>query len=166
MEPQPPPGNDVLIVEDQPDLRESLADLLELQGYRVDTAANGQEALAHLRGASPPQVILLDLRMPVMDGWAFRHEQQQSPALAVIPVVVVSGEADVGKEARALHAAGHLVKPIDLEALLDLLTRYCQKPAEGLDSPASGELTAPSSRADSNPQGDHAITPCPTRILP
>jgi CheY-like chemotaxis protein len=130
MTPQSPHGSDVLIVEDQPDLRESLADLLELEGYRVDTAANGQEALARLRGASPPQVILLDLRMPVMDGWAFRQEQQQSPALAVIPVVVVSGEADAGKEAAVLHAAGHLAKPIDLEKLLDLLTRYCRTPAE------------------------------------
>jgi CheY-like chemotaxis protein len=138
MEPQPPPRNDVLIVEDQPDLRETLADLLELHGYRGDTAGNGREALAHLRASSPPQVILLDLRMPVMDGWAFRHEQQQSPALAVIPVVVVSGEVDAGKEAAALHAAGHLAKPIDLEKLLDLLTRCCQKPAAGLSSPANG----------------------------
>ena len=130
MEPQPLQGSDVLIVEDQPDLRESLADLLELEGYRVDTAANGQEALAHLHGASPPQVILLDLRMPVMDGWAFRHEQQQSAALAVIPVVLVSGEADISKAAAALHAVGHLAKPVEREKLLDLLTRYCQKPVQ------------------------------------
>lgn len=126
MEPQ---GSEVLIVEDQPDQRETLAELLQMAGYRTVTAANGQEALAHLRRAAPPQVILLDLQMPVMNGRTFRSEQEQSPALAVIPVVVVSGEADLGDVAAAMHAAGHLAKPVDMEKLLRLLTRYCQKPA-------------------------------------
>src|ERR1043166_8528969 len=64
MAPAPPPAPEVLIIEDQFDLRETLADLLELEGYRVQTAANGQEALDHLHRAARPQVILLDLRMP------------------------------------------------------------------------------------------------------
>jgi CheY-like chemotaxis protein len=129
MKPHEMQGSDVLIVEDQPDLRETLADLLELEGYRIDTAANGQEALAHLRRGTPPQVILLDLRMPVMDGPAFRSEQQQSPTLRVIPVVVVSGEANLDQEAAAMQAAGHLPKPIDVEKLLHL-ARYCHTPGQ------------------------------------
>jgi len=130
MDSQPPQGTDVLIVEDQPDLRDSLADLLEMEGYRVDTAANGQEALTHLQRSCPPHVILLDLRVPVMDGRAFRHEQERSPALALIPVVVLSGEADAGHQAAALNAAGRLTKPVDLQKLLDLLTRYCRAPGD------------------------------------
>lgn len=119
-----PSEPDVLIVEDQPDLRETLADLLAMKGYRVATAANGQEALEQLRHSSPPHVILLDLRMPVMNGWSFRQEQQASPSLAVIPVVVLSGEADVEEAATTLQAAGHLTKPIDLDELFALLDRY------------------------------------------
>jgi CheY-like chemotaxis protein len=131
MKPQATQGSHVLIVEDQPELRETLAELLESEGYRTDTAANGQEALAHLRSHSPPQVILLDLQMPVMTGRTFRSEQEQSPVLAVIPVVVMSGEANLGEAAAAMHAAAHLSKPIDLEKLLFLLTRYCPKPGSG-----------------------------------
>jgi CheY-like chemotaxis protein len=124
--PELPADEEVLIVEDQADLRETLADLLVLEGYRVATATNGQEALDHLRSHVPPQVILLDLRMPVMNGWTFLQEQQQSPALAPIPVVVISGEAQVADKAAALGAADHLTKPVDLTALFQLLERYCR----------------------------------------
>jgi two-component system, chemotaxis family, chemotaxis protein CheY len=115
---------DVLIVEDQDDVRESLADLLMLEGYRVATAANGQEALAQLRSQPLPHVILLDLRMPVMDGRTFRKEQQGSPALAVIPVVVLSGEAEIQETAAALEAVGHLTKPVEIERLLTVVERF------------------------------------------
>jgi two-component system chemotaxis response regulator CheY len=115
---------DVLIVEDQPDVRDTLADLLELEGYRVVTAANGAEALALLQQSAPPHVILRDLRMPVMNGWAFRQEQQASPVLALIPVVVISGERDVSAAASELQAAGHLAKPIEIQELLAVLERF------------------------------------------
>ena len=115
------PATDVLIVEDQRDVRETLADLLELEGYHVAKAANGAEAMALLRSGTPPHVILLDLRMPVMNGWVFRQEQQASPTLALIPVVVISGEKDIGAEATAMQAAGHLTKPVQLQELLAVL---------------------------------------------
>lgn len=115
---------DVLIVDDQPDVRETLADILELEGYRVATAANGKEALEQLRSQPLPHVILLDLRMPVMDGQTFRKAQQGAPALAVIPVVVISGEGDVGESAKALDAVGHLTKPFDIEQLLTIVERF------------------------------------------
>jgi CheY-like chemotaxis protein len=131
-------GHDVLIVEDQADLRDSLADLLALEGYRVATAANGQEALTQLRTGSLPHMILLDLRMPVMDGAAFRREQQAAPAWALIPVVVISAEADLGVEATALNAAGQLTKPIDLPELLSLLERFSSGPPDNRAPLCSG----------------------------
>ena len=81
----------VLLVEDDIDVREAVADTLDEAGYRVSPARNGQEALDMLRsGAVQPRVILLDLMMPVMDGWQFREEQLRDPALASIPVVALS----------------------------------------------------------------------------
>ena len=124
MQAEPLPEPDVLIVDDQLDMRETLAEILQLEGYRVATAANGQEALKQLRSQPLPHVILLDLRMPVMDGHTFRKEQQGTPALAVIPVVVISGEQDIAESAAALHAVGHLTKPIEIVQLLALVEQF------------------------------------------
>lgn len=121
-----PSGAGVLIVEDQPDLRETLASLLEDLGYLVAVAANGRDALAHLQSAPPPALILLDLIMPVMNGWVFRAEQQRDPKLADIPVVVVSGAANLPHHSAALNAVAYLTKPVDLNMLLALVDQYCQ----------------------------------------
>src|SRR5262245_26845005 len=92
---EPPPAKAVLVVEDSIDTRDSLAFLLRsVGGYQVSTAANGQEALDRLRAGPRPGLILLDLLMPTMDGWEFCHRLRQDPALASIPVVVVSGVGD------------------------------------------------------------------------
>src|SRR4026209_1348307 len=80
----------VLIVEDDEDLREMMAQLLTLEGFVAATVANGREALEYLQHASKPDVILLDLMMPVMDGWEFRRRQQADPDLAPLPVIVLS----------------------------------------------------------------------------
>ena len=80
----------VLIVEDDEDLREMMAQLLTLEGFQTATVANGQEALAYLHASARPEVILLDLMMPVMDGWEFRRRQQADPDLAGVPVIVLS----------------------------------------------------------------------------
>ena len=80
----------VLIVEDDLDTREMLARFLEIAGYQVVLAANGVEALKVLRGGAVASVILLDLMMPVMDGWQFRDEQRRDPSMSHIPVVVVT----------------------------------------------------------------------------
>src|SRR5690349_1848715 len=86
-------GHYVLVVEDSTDARQMLASLLEVEGFAVRTAANGREALDQLRAGPPPCLILLDLMMPVMDGYQFRAEQRQDPGLSPIPVVVVSAVA-------------------------------------------------------------------------
>src|SRR5438552_18660513 len=81
----------VLVVDDDPNLVRLMSKFLKLEGFSPVPAANGQEALAYLRGGGDASVILLDLRMPVMDGWTFRQEQRQDPVIAGIPIVILSG---------------------------------------------------------------------------
>jgi CheY-like chemotaxis protein len=113
----------VLIVEDDEDLREMMAQLLTLEGFHTATVANGREALEYLHGTGTPEVILLDLMMPVMDGWEFRRQQQADPALAPVPVIVLSA-LDQGR-ASTLEADAFLKKPLDFDRLLSLVRTYC-----------------------------------------
>src|ERR1043166_6147962 len=87
----------ILVVEDDPDVREALVLLLEREGYAVTSVNNGQEALEQLR-ATPSALILLDLMLPVMDGFEFRVHQLQDPALARVPVIVLSGGGDLTRK--------------------------------------------------------------------
>jgi len=121
---------DVLVVDDDPYIRDVIAELLEDEGYAVARAANGAEALdiLHHRPA-PPCVILLDLMMPQMNGWEFRAAQRKDPAIAPIPVVTISAHADLLDVAAQLDAAGHLPKPLDIERLLTTVQQFC--PAGG-----------------------------------
>jgi CheY-like chemotaxis protein len=113
----------VFIVEDDVDTREMLGRFLELEGYQVETAANGRQALDLLASGIKACVILLDLMMPVMDGWQFRREQISNKALADIPVIVVSA---AGRDrVRDIDANAFLSKPVDLEQLLQEITAYC-----------------------------------------
>ncbi|HVR61940.1 MAG TPA: response regulator, partial [Polyangia bacterium] len=111
-----PPAT-VLVIDDAKDVREMMAEILEDAGYRVATACHGADGLARLRSGLNPQVILLDLMMPIMNGWQFREEQRQDSALAPIPVVVVS--ANGAAKALAIDAAAVISKPIDVDKLLD-----------------------------------------------
>ena len=101
----------VLIVDDDPVARKALALVFEHQGYPVVQAANGQEALKRLRDGPPPGLILLDLMMPIMDGWEFLQRQKQDPALAGIPVVIISAADTNHAHAIALGVADELRKP-------------------------------------------------------
>lgn len=113
----------VLIVEDDADLREMMAQLLTLEGYRATTVANGRDALDYLHRGDRPEIILLDLMMPVMDGWEFRRRQGEDPALATVPVVVLS--ALDPSRAADLDGAAFLKKPLDFDRLLQLVRQYC-----------------------------------------
>lgn len=106
----------LLLVEDDPDVRESLAELLEGQGYRVYRAVNGRDALRLLRGGPPPDAVIFDLMMPVMDGWQFRLEQRSDPRLTMVPVIALS--ADQSARAQAVDADAFLMKPVDTRMLL------------------------------------------------
>ncbi len=116
----------VLIVEDDADLREMMAQLLQLEGYKAEAVANGHDALRYLESGDRPEVILLDLMMPVMDGWEFRRRQVQDPAIATVPVVVLSAL----DQSRTLGLGGtaFLKKPLDFDRLLELVRRFCSSP--------------------------------------
>jgi signal transduction histidine kinase/DNA-binding response OmpR family regulator len=116
----------VLVVDDDADVRISVADVLEAAGYRTLTAGDGLEALELLRREPQlqPSVILLDLQMPKMDARAFRKEQEDDPALKDIAVIVFSADDDVEAVAEQLRASGHLHKPLGLQELLDAV-KHC-----------------------------------------
>jgi CheY-like chemotaxis protein len=113
----------VLVVDDEPDVREALAMLLGLKGYEVHEADNGQAALDAMR-LQKPAAVVLDLTMPVMDGWTLRKRMKDDPALAGVPIIVVSGVADVGPE---LVDCAVLKKPVESDRLLHALAR-CTTP--------------------------------------
>lgn len=114
----------VLIVDDDPDIVESIQTILEMEGYAVLTASDGRGALEILRRSEPPDLILLDLMMPGMNGAEFRAEQLRDPALSDIPVVAISGDGRVQAKAAALAVRG-LAKPIALDTLLETVKSHC-----------------------------------------
>jgi CheY-like chemotaxis protein len=116
------PSGHVLVVEDDAITREAIKLFLEFEGYRVDTAANGLEGL-ELVTAVAPDVVLLDMRMPVLDGWGFAAEIAKR-GLA-LNVVVVSAGSDAGGWAEAIGAQGYLAKPFALDDLLAEVRRFC-----------------------------------------
>ena len=121
-------GRTVLIVEDDADLRNALAEVLEDGNYKPLRAENGAVALQELRTAArAPCVILLDVMMPVMDGRAFRAALQQDPALSGIPVIVLSAHTDASTAAAQIDAEVFLVKPVDLGTLMEVVERFCAR---------------------------------------
>jgi len=117
----------VMIVEDDRDTREMLGRFLELEGFEVRTAANGQLALEALQEDLTPCVILLDLMMPVMNGWQFREVQARDPRFSSIPVVVVTAAGPRG-DIPEISADGWLSKPVDFDRLLATIGSLCQMP--------------------------------------
>lgn len=115
----------VLVVEDEDDIRDLMVAILEGEGYAVGAAAHGADALAQLRSGDTPCIILLDLMMPVMDGWAFCEEREKDPALAAIPVVTVSAVPRQDPRNSGVRAVAHLRKPLDIPTLLAAVERHC-----------------------------------------
>jgi two-component system, chemotaxis family, chemotaxis protein CheY len=118
----------ILVVDDDSDILEALSEILEGEGYRVERARNGQEALEKLDGERPA-LILLDLMMPVMDGWEFAARLRQRDGDRDIPVVVLSADRQVGPKAKELQAAGYLAKPFELADLLSVVNRFAVRRA-------------------------------------
>ena len=115
-------GRRVLVVDDDPSIQGFLAEALADEGYGVRTAANGREALAVLQEWRP-DLILLDLMMPEMDGWAFRGKQRSMPGVSEVPVIVLSATRDLDAKTRDLEPAQVFSKPFDLERLLAAIER-------------------------------------------
>jgi len=106
----------VLVVDDDPDILEAICDILGTESYRVARAKNGLEALERV-DAERPDVILLDLMMPVMDGVTFAHALRMRPAVSDVPIVIISADGNPARAA-SVNARGYLAKPFDIDALL------------------------------------------------
>jgi two-component system chemotaxis response regulator CheY len=113
----------VLVVEDEESIRETIAGALAFEGYGVQTATNGLEALRSIEADGQPCVILLDMRMPVMDGWAFAREHRRRGNGA--PIVCVTAAQDAGAWADEIRASAVVPKPFDLDDLLAAVASAC-----------------------------------------
>jgi CheY-like chemotaxis protein len=137
---QPSEMSQILIIDDDLAVSGLLFEVLRNAGYEVQNAKDGQKALNALREMQTlPSLILLDLVMPVMNGWQFRRAQLQDPRLASVPVVVLSGTVTFESDISELRASGYLRKPVSVEKLLDLVKRIC--PPRAFQSARAGHRT-------------------------
>lgn len=116
----------ILVVDDDADIRGTVAEALEEEGFAVAKAENGAAALKMLLAGARPDIILLDMMMPEMDGWAFRAEQQRHPEIAAIPVIVFTAYGVPHETAAQIGAQGFLKKPLRLDELLATINRVVQ----------------------------------------
>jgi CheY-like chemotaxis protein len=118
----------ILIVEDDKDLRDLLRIVLTEEGFAVDTCPNGKVALDRLevwkKDNALPAMVILDLNMPVVDGWKVAAHIEDDPALRDIPVIVTSATRDQGEAAKALHADAYLVKPFTTDEILGIVELF------------------------------------------
>jgi len=119
----PPARVDVLVVDDDADVRESLVFVLEAEGYNVRTAINGAEAWESLQ-RSRPRALLLDIMMPTMSGWELLERLRLDPTMSRLPVCVISASVNKGE---ALPNVTVLPKPINVEQLLSFVRQHCQQ---------------------------------------
>jgi CheY-like chemotaxis protein len=124
----------ILIVDDEPALRETIVAVLEEAGYLTGEAGSAFEALAHLERRGLPSLILTDLAMPAGNGWVLVQEVRRRNPKAHIPIVVCSAVFDPEPAANFLHTAGHLRKPFSLDTLLEVVEYHCGTPPELHDS--------------------------------
>lgn len=116
----------ILLVEDDQDIRETLIELLESEGYEVVPAENGQIGLDKLSSAPTlPNLILLDLMMPVKDGFQFCAEKEANPKFANLPVVVMSADGHIRQNQLRVNARAYLKKPVDIYEILNIVEKFC-----------------------------------------
>jgi CheY-like chemotaxis protein len=130
-----------LLVEDDFDVREALVETLRDRGYAVESASDGEQAMQLLRAGTRPGLILLDLMMPRMSGSEFRMAQLMDPALASLPVVLLSADGRMEEKAVALKVEGAIRKPIDLDELFSVIERVRSAGA------ATGQVSASKTNA-------------------
>jgi CheY-like chemotaxis protein len=128
-------GHTILVVDDDPSIRDSVRDLLTSEGFEVRTAEDGQDALEQLASMPAPCMILLDLRMPRLDGWQFLDRRDPASPAGRVPVVLLSGMTFIRD---APGVADFLSKPIRTDKLLDCVRRFCHRgPHSGGERPVS-----------------------------
>lgn len=118
----------VLVVDDEDMIRDFVAEALSDEGYDVEVARNGQEALEKAR-QRPPHAIVLDLMMPIMDGWTFVDRSRREPWSSNVPIVVMSAATGLAATARDLGVRACLAKPFDLDALIGAVDRLTRQAA-------------------------------------
>jgi CheY-like chemotaxis protein len=114
----------ILVIEDDVSIRELLVELLESEGYEVSSSVNGLEGLKSLEKKDLPHLILIDLMMPVMDGYSFRAEQLKNPLWAKIPTIVMSAEVNAKEKMTNYNITAFLSKPVELETILSTVATY------------------------------------------
>lgn len=120
------PHAQVVVVEDDRDIREAVKEVLELEGFEVLAYSNGKDALEGLKDKVQPCLILLDLMMPVMNGWEFLEARKsRGDQITAVPVVIVSAFGDATK--RPESVSGYIKKPVDVEVLLKIVEKHCQR---------------------------------------
>jgi len=159
----PAPPKTVLIVEDDADSREMFLELLRGGGYFVFAAANGKDAMKFLVGNSLPDVILLDMFMPEMDGWQFRRAQETDPRIAAIPVIVVSAVGAARNSAVQSGAAGFLQKPVAADDLLQAIEALWA--AAGSEARTGGEVSEIAAAEQLPDSGDPLVPPSSGRPI-
>jgi CheY-like chemotaxis protein len=113
----------ILVIDDDPAIRQTFQDVLEIYGYDVKTAVDGGEGIKSLNEMeAPPCLILLDLMMPGMNGWGFLDFQRENPAYAHVPVIICSAYSE---SAKSIGANNFLTKPVELSDLVGLVRNYC-----------------------------------------
>jgi CheY-like chemotaxis protein len=115
----------ILVVDDHADIREGMKHMLEAEGFRVQAANNGREALALLYRGLRPCVIVMDLMMPVMNGFEFRQEQMKHADIADIPFIAYSSVVDIPAHAQHLNATAYFEKPADFAQMLNIIRLHC-----------------------------------------
>ncbi len=113
----------ILVVEDDQNIRDNLRDALELEGYKVLTAANGKDGLEKIKKMPAPSLVLLDMMMPVMNGREFLDAVIADHTLAPIPVIIVSADID---EQKKMGSKAYMKKPVDLDLLLQIVEKYAK----------------------------------------
>jgi len=127
MKTQSPPCQNILIAEDNDDIRETIEETLKNEGYRVYAEKNGKDALAKLKSLKGPTLVLLDLMMPVMNGWEFLDAQKTEAVLTPHTIVTISAvpATESLNDPTLLMTAGSLQKPISMKPLLETVSRFC-----------------------------------------
>lgn len=116
----------ILLVEDDQDIRETLIELLEGEGYEVLYAENGQVGLDKLAKISVlPNLILLDLMMPIKDGFQFCLEKDANPKFSHLPVVIMSADGHIRENQQRVNAHAYLKKPLDIYEIIDVVAKFC-----------------------------------------
>jgi CheY-like chemotaxis protein len=115
----------VLVVDDEADIAQTIAEVLELDGYSVRVAGDGQEALGLLADGLRPVLIVMDMTMPRMDAWGFREAERKMDGLSSIPILAMTADGRARGKAQEIGAIGYLRKPMSVDQLLAEVHRVC-----------------------------------------